>query len=119
MRKIKVQTSTRLAARVNRHERIRRKVKGTSERPRLCVTRSNKSLTVQLIDDTQGKTLAFAGILKGKTANVKLATELGKEIAKMAATKGISQCVFDRGGFIYHGRIAALASGAREAGLKF
>ena len=119
MRKIKKQTSARASSRITRHERIRKKLSGTAERPRLCVTRTNKSLWVQIIDDTQGKTLVAGGITKGKTANIKLAAELGKSIAQAAAAKGISQCVFDRGGFIYHGRIAALATGAREGGLKF
>jgi large subunit ribosomal protein L18 len=119
MRKTNKKTLARAASRITRHERIRKKVSGTAIRPRMCVTRTNKSLWVQIIDDTQGKTLVAGSIAKGKTANIKLATELGKTIAQAAAAKGISQCVFDRGGFIYHGRIAALATGAREGGLKF
>ncbi len=118
-RKLKKNTDAKVIGRLRRHRRIRKKVSGGAERPRLCVTRTNRQLQVQIIDDDKGVTLAFAQTPKGKTANVKLATELGKEIASKAQQLGLKNCVFDRGGYIYHGKIAAVASGAREAGLKF
>ena len=118
-KKLKKNTDAKLLGRLRRHRRIRKKVAGAAERPRLCVTRSNRQLVVQLIDDSKGATLASAQTPKGKTANVALATALGKEIAAKAQQVGVQNCVFDRGGYIYHGRIAAVASGAREAGLKF
>ncbi len=106
--------------RVSRHKRIRAKVTGTSERPRLCVFRSNRYLYVQLIDDTTGKTLASGDTRKseGKTLMEK-ATNLGKQVAERATTAGIKSVVFDRGGFRYQGTIAALADSAREGGLSF
>jgi large subunit ribosomal protein L18 len=107
-------------ARLRRHVRIRRKVRGTGERPRLCVFRSSKHIYAQIIDDFNHKTLASTGRLEhsdgGKIAESKL---VGQRIAKLALDKGISQVVFDRGGYIYHGRVKALAEAAREAGLKF
>jgi large subunit ribosomal protein L18 len=107
-------------ARVRRHIRIRRKVRGTSDRPRLCVFRSSRHIYAQLIDDSNHRTLASTGRLqhteKGKIAESRL---VGQRIAKLALNKGIQQVVFDRGGFIFHGRIKALAEAAREAGLKF
>ncbi|MBI4725995.1 50S ribosomal protein L18 [candidate division TA06 bacterium] len=107
-------------ARLRRHVRIRRKVQGTSERPRLCVFRSNKFIYAQVIDDTQHAVLAASGKMegleKGKLAQSK---QVGKKIAQLALAKGIKQVVFDRGGYIYHGRIKALAESAREAGLQF
>ena len=118
-KKLSKHSSYKVLGRRTRHQRIRKKVEGSSERPRLCVTRGSRVITVQLIDDSKGSTLAFATTPVGKTANVALATALGKEIAQKAQSKGIAQCVFDRGGYIYHGRIAAVAAGAREAGLKF
>lgn len=109
-----------------RHTRVRGKVSGTPERPRLCVTRSNSNLYAQVIDDVAGKTLCAAHTLgpqfkeTGKNgANVEGAAALGQIIGKMAVDAGISEVVFDRGGNLYHGRIKALADGAREAGLKF
>ncbi len=110
-------------ARINRHARIRAKVKGTPEKPRLCVFRSLNQISAQVIDDIAGNTLVAASSLesevKGGKGKVTTATIVGKLVAKRAAEKGISQVVFDRGGYVYHGRIKALADGAREAGLKF
>ncbi len=107
-------------ARIRRHIRIRRKVRGTSDRPRLCVFRSSRHIYAQIIDDDNHRTLASTGRLqhgdKGKIAESKL---VGQRIARLALDKGIQQVVFDRGGYIYHGRIKALAEAAREAGLKF
>lgn len=110
--------------RVRIHRRIRRKVTGTSERPRLAVYRSTKNLYVQVIDDSNGHTLAAASsVEKGSTVsnggNVAGAKDLGKIIAERAKEKGITKVVFDRGGYIYHGRVKALAEAAREAGLEF
>jgi len=112
--------------RVVRHERVRKTLHGTPERPRLCVFRSNKNIFVQLIDDVNGVTLAAASTLdkelKGETGyggNKEAAKKVGEAIAKRAIDKGIESVVFDRGGFIYHGRVKELADGAREAGLKF
>ena len=119
MRKIKKSTSEKLTLRATRHLRSRKKVAGTAERPRLCVTKSNRLLVAQLIDDDKGVTLLCAQTPKGKVANIKLATELGKSLASKANGLGVKLCVFDRGGFIYHGKIAAVATGAREGGLQF
>jgi large subunit ribosomal protein L18 len=102
------------------HSRIRAKLSGTSERPRLCVYRSLNNIYAQVIDDQQGVTLASASTIKGKNGgNVAAAKEIGKAIAEAAAAKGIKRVVFDRGGYLYHGRIKALADAAREAGLEF
>lgn len=108
------------------HERIRKKIVGTSERPRFNVYRSLNHIYVQLIDDLQGETLVFAhsaeGGEKGQRragGNVAAAKAVGKTIAERAKAKGISKVVFDRGGYIYHGRVKALADAAREAGLQF
>jgi large subunit ribosomal protein L18 len=107
------------------HERIRKKVQGTAERPRLNVYRSLNHIYVQLIDDLGGKTLVSASSAVGKKGqrktggNVAAAKEIGKAIAERAKAKGISKIVFDRGGYIYHGRVKALADAAREAGLQF
>jgi large subunit ribosomal protein L18 len=107
------------------HERIRKKILGTSERPRLNVYRSLNHIYVQLIDDMQGNTVVFAHSAEGKKGerrtggNVASAKEVGKLIAERAKAKGISKVVFDRGGYIYHGRVKALADAAREAGLQF
>jgi large subunit ribosomal protein L18 len=113
--------------RVRRHWRIRSRVTGTGERPRLAIFRSNKYLYVQLIDDVAGTTLAAASTLQkvlhdqlgGKCANLAAATLLGKTIAGRAKDKGLKKVCFDRGGYRYHGRIKALADAAREAGLEF
>jgi len=108
------------------HERIRKKILGSAERPRLNVYRSLNHIYVQLIDDLQGVTLVSArssegakGEKKRTGGNVASAKEVGKAIAERAKAKGISKVVFDRGGYIYHGRVKALADAAREAGLKF
>jgi large subunit ribosomal protein L18 len=107
------------------HERIRKKILGTSERPRLNVYRSLNHIYVQLIDDLRGNTVVFAHSAEGKKGerrtggNVASAKEVGKLIAERAKAKGISKVVFDRGGYIYHGRVKALADAAREAGLQF
>lgn len=108
--------------RLRRHLRIRRKVSGTPTTPRLAVYRSNKNISVQLIDDINAVTLAATGSMNLKLAhggNVDAAIAVGTEIAKIAKAKGIENVVFDRGGYLYHGRIQALADAARAAGLKF
>ena len=110
--------------RSNIRYRIRKTVKGTAERPRLSVFRSNKQIYAQLIDDVQGVTLAaVSSAAKEMTATkgpkVDLAREVGKKIAEKAVQSGIKTCVFDRGGYLYHGRVKALADAAREAGLQF
>lgn len=109
-----------------RHIRVRGKISGTPSTPRLCVTRSNANLYVQVIDDVAGKTLAAVSTLGAefkasgkKSATVEGAFELGQLIGKKASDLGISSVVFDRGGNLYHGRVKAVAEGAREAGLKF
>ena len=114
---------TVLQARKRRHRRVRGKVQGTAERPRLVVSRSNRGIAAQLVDDMSGRTLASASWLavkesfKGdKTAQ---ATEVGKLLAKNAKAAGIDAVVFDRAGYLYHGRVKALADGAREGGLQF
>ena len=113
----------RKAQRVRRHIRVRRKIKGTAERPRLCVFRSNKALYVQIIDDVVANTLVSASTLdneiKEKHANKIAAKELGELIAKKAIEKNIKTVVFDRGGYIYHGVIKELAEAPRSGGLEF
>jgi len=107
------------------HERIRKKLQGTAERPRLNVYRSLNHIYVQVIDDMAGKTLVAASSAEGQTearrtgGNVAAAKALGKIIAERAKAKGVTKVVFDRGGYIYHGRVKALADAAREAGLQF
>ena len=106
------------------HQRIRRKVGGTTERPRLAVFRSINHIYAQVIDDRHGRTLAAAGSTQesaavAKGGNVAGAKQIGKLIAERALAKGIKQVVFDRGGYLYHGRVKALAEAAREAGLEF
>ena len=112
--------------RVARHKRIRKNLTGTPEKPRLCVFRSNKNISVQIIDDVNGVTLASASTidkeLKSDIAyggNKDAAKAVGEAIAKRALAKGIEMVCFDRGGFLYHGRVKELADGAREGGLKF
>ena len=109
--------------RVRRHLRLRQKLQGTAERPRMSVFVSNQHLYVQFIDDAAAKTLAavstVAGTLKGQKLNVATAKQLGALAAKAAQEKGIAAVVFDRGGFAYRGRLQALADAAREGGLKF
>ncbi|WP_419918665.1 50S ribosomal protein L18 [Candidatus Poriferisocius sp.] len=111
-------------SRVRRHRRVRKKIRGTAERPRLAVYRSNRHIVAQLIDDTAGHTLTSAstiepGLRSGPTGNIAGAAVVGKLIAERAREKNITAVVFDRGGFRYHGRVAALANSAREAGLEF
>ena len=111
------------AQRVKRHQRIRNKISGTAERPRLSVFRSEKHIYAQIIDDTSGRTLAAASSLEkgfeGSGSNKAGADSVGRLIAERALKKGIENVVFDRGGYIYHGRVQSLAEGAREGGLKF
>ncbi len=100
---------------------IRQRVSGTSEKPRLSVFKSNKGIYAQVIDDEKGHTLAAASSkeIKDSGVNIETAKEVGKKIAEKASSNGVKQVVFDRGGYIYHGRIKALADGAREGGLNF
>lgn len=110
--------------RLRRHKRVRRNLRGSAETPRLAVYRSNKHISVQVIDDLAGHTLASASTLEaslrsGPTANKAAAAEVGKLIAERARAAGITSVVFDRGGYLYHGRVAAVADAAREAGLEF
>ncbi len=113
----------RKATRQRRHLRVRRKISGTAECPRLCVYRSNTNLYAQIIDDVAGNTLVSASTLdkevKTKHANKEAAKEVGTLIAKKAAEKNIKTVVFDRGGYVYHGVVKELAEAAREAGLEF
>ena len=110
-------------ARLRRHRRVRGKVSGTAERPRLVVFRSNRGISAQLVDDVSGRTLAAASWLDLKSsfkgAKTDQAAEVGKLIAANAKKAGIEGVVFDRGGYLYHGRVRALADAAREGGLKF
>ena len=110
-------------ARLKRHARVRAKISGTTERPRLCVYRSNANISAQIIDDTKGITLVSASTLEkafeGNGGNIEAAKKIGAIIAERANEKGITEVVFDRGGYLYHGRVSALADGAREGGLKF
>ena len=121
-----VKKEARSKIRVKKHMRIRNRFSGTTERPRLAVFRSNNHMYAQIIDDTVGKTLFAASTLEKdvqseleKTNNVDAAAYVGTVIAKRALEKGITTVVFDRGGYIYHGKVAALAEAAREAGLVF
>ena len=111
-------------SRIRRHRRVRKKIRGTAERPRLAVYRSNRHIIAQVIDDIAGHTLVSASsteaeLRSGPTGNVAGAAAVGKLIAERAKEKNIAAVVFDRGGFRYHGRVAALADSAREAGLEF
>ena len=108
-------------ARLRRHKRVRKAISGTAACPRLCVFRSLKNIYAQIIDDTKGVTLVAASSLEieGNGGNKEAAKAVGELIAKKALEKGIENVVFDRGGYIYHGRVQELADGAREAGLKF
>ena len=121
-----VSKKSRQEVRLNKHRKQRNRFSGTAERPRLAVFRSNNHMYAQIIDDTVGKTLAAASTLEKdvkaeleKTNNVDAAAYLGTVIAKRALEKGITEVVFDRGGYIYQGKVAALAEAAREAGLTF
>ena len=111
------------AQRLKRHKRVRGKISGTPERPRLNVFRSEANIYAQVIDDVNGVTLVAANTLEkgfeGATGNAEAAKKVGAVLAERAKAKGIEVVVFDRGGYVYHGRVAALADGAREGGLKF
>ena len=109
--------------RIKRHNRVRGKISGTAERPRLCVFRSENNIYAQIIDDVAGSTLVSASTVEkgfeGSGGNCEAAKKIGAALAERALQKGIEEVVFDRGGYIYHGRVKALAEGAREGGLKF
>ena len=115
----------RRESRLRRHRQVRKKLHGTAERPRLAVHRSNKHIVAQVIDDDTGRTLVAASTVEtdqrsaGSGGSVAAAARVGTLVAERAKTAGIGQVVFDRGGFLYHGRIAALAAAARDAGLEF
>jgi large subunit ribosomal protein L18 len=109
-------------ARLRRHRRVRGKVAGTAERPRLVVFRSNRGIFAQLVDDEAGRTLASASWLQQRSlegTKTEQAAAVGKALAAEAKKAGVEACVFDRAGYLYHGRVKALADGAREGGLKF
>ena len=111
-------------SRIRRHRRVRKKVLGTADRPRLAVFRSNKHITAQVIDDRTGRTLAAASTTEndlktGATGNKAAASQVGKLVAERAKANGVTKVVFDRGGNLYHGRVAAVADAARESGLEF
>jgi large subunit ribosomal protein L18 len=117
-------SNARRESRLRRHRRVRKKIHGTAQRPRLAVHRSNKHLVVQVIDDDAGRTLAAASTTEGDLRadgghSVAAATKVGTLIAERAKAAGITKVVFDRGGYIFHGRVAAVAAAAREAGLEF
>lgn len=119
-----INRKNREEARLARHARVRRKISGTAEIPRLCVYRSLKNIYAQIIDDTTGKTLVSASTLDADLranygGNKEAAKAVGLSIAKKAAEKNIKAVVFDRGGYVYHGRVAEVAAGAREGGLDF
>lgn len=121
-----IKKKSRAEIRAKKHRRMRSRLSGTATKPRLCVFRSNNHMYAQIIDDTVGNTLCSASTLEAsvkdsldKTNNTDAAKALGTEIAKRAKDKGIDTVVFDRGGFIYAGKVAALADAAREAGLEF
>ena len=117
-----IEKMSRTAVRQRRALRVRKKVTGTAEKPRLCVFRSNKNIEAQLIDDVKGVTLVSTSSTQLKLANggnCEAAAKVGASLAEKAKAKGIETVVFDRNGYIYHGRVAALADAAREGGLKF
>jgi large subunit ribosomal protein L18 len=115
-------TLTKREARLRRHRRVRAKVSGTVERPRLVVFRSNRGIFAQLVDDSSGRTLAsssWTALGSGSGSKTDQAREVGKSLATQAKKAGIERCVFDRAGYLFHGRVKALAEGAREGGLQF
>ena len=121
-----IKKTSRTKVRVKKHRRLRKNITGTSERPRLVVFRSDKHMYAQVIDDLTGHTLAAASTVEKdiksnleKTNNVAAATLVGETVAKRAVEKGVKEVIFDRGGYIYQGKVKALADSAREAGLKF
>jgi large subunit ribosomal protein L18 len=113
--------ATKRDARLRRHRRVRGKVAGTAERPRLVVFRSNRGISAQLVDDAAGRTLASASwrTVSSSGSKTEQASAVGKALAAAAKGAGIDACVFDRAGYLYHGRVKALAEGAREGGLQF
>ncbi len=121
-----IKKESRSKIRVKKHQKIRNKIKGTTERPRLCVFRSEKHIYAQIIDDVKGNTLVAASTMEKEiaskleaTSNIEAAKAVGEAIAQKSLARGIKEVVFDRGGFVYHGRVKALADAAREAGLEF
>ena len=117
-----VSKQSKNVARKRRHARVRSKISGTPEAPRLCLYRSNKNIEAQIIDDVNGVTLVSSSSMSLKLdngSNIEAAGLVGKDIAEKALAKGLSKVVFDRSGYVYHGRVKALAEAAREAGLKF
>ena len=119
-----ISTKQKQEARRRRHRRVRKSVRGTPERPRLAVHRSNRHITAQVIDDVSGRTLAAASTVEADlrsapTGNRTAAGQVGRRVAERARAAGVIKVVFDRGGFLYHGRVAAVADAAREAGLEF
>ncbi|MBQ4263002.1 MAG: 50S ribosomal protein L18 [Bacilli bacterium] len=116
-----IKKESRNSVRIRRHEKIRKNLAGTPDAPRLCVFRSNSAIYAQIIDDTKGVTLASSSSLglKAKLNNIETAAMVGKDIAEKAKKLKISSVVFDRGGYLYHGRVKALAEAARESGLEF
>jgi large subunit ribosomal protein L18 len=120
MANIKTQNNKKTEGRLRRHARVRSKIFGTEERPRLAVFKSNKFIYVQAIDDNLGKTIASASSLKIKSGTMmEKALKVGEEVGKALKTKGVSKVIFDRGGFLYAGHVKALAEGARGTGLEF
>lgn len=119
--KIKNKTSSKVTKRLKNRARIRKKVDGTTERPRMTVFRSGKHVYAQIIDDVTGKTIASYSTLEGelKSKNIETAKKVGAEVAKRALAKNVKNVVFDRSGYVFHGRVKAVADGAREAGLSF
>jgi large subunit ribosomal protein L18 len=114
--------TTKPAKRLKRRKRVRAKVRGTAERPRMSVFRSNKGVFAQLIDDTDGRTIAAAGWTEPEFRSLgamEQAKKVGETLAQRAKEAGVETCIFDRGGYQFHGRVAALAEGAREGGLAF
>lgn len=117
-----IKKTSRSAVRARKHLRVRAKISGTAEKPRLCVFRSNKHIEAQIIDDVKGATLVSASSVQLKLengSNCEAAAKVGADLAKKALAKGIENVAFDRGGYLYHGRVAALADAARKGGLKF
>lgn len=117
-----IEKVSRTAARQRKHVRVREKISGTSAKPRLCVFRSNKNIEAQIIDDVKGVTLVSSSSVALKIkdgGNCSGASKVGEDLAKKALAKGIKVIAFDRGGYLYHGRVAALADAARKAGLEF
>ena len=117
-----IEKESRSKVRIRKHARVRAKVKGTADKPRLCVFRSNKHIEAQIIDDTKGITLCASSSVALKLSNgsnKEAAAKVGEDLAKKALEKGIKKVAFDRAGYLYHGRVAALADAAREGGLDF